>query len=58
MFAGKFELMKRSFESQRNLFTRMFSENEYVTRTTYKIVHKMAEIGKPFTDGLYIGNRK
>ncbi|CAI9740362.1 Hypothetical predicted protein [Octopus vulgaris] len=46
----KFKLMKRSLESQRNLFTRMFAENDSVTRTIYKIEHKMAERGKPFTN--------
>ncbi|XP_076323848.1 general transcription factor II-I repeat domain-containing protein 2-like isoform X1 [Tachypleus tridentatus] len=50
----KFESMKRVFESQKNLFTRKFAENESVTRTSYKIVHRMAERGKPFTDGNYI----
>lgn len=39
----KSESMKSGFESQRNLFTRKFAENESVTHTSYKIVHKMAE---------------
>ncbi|XP_076372709.1 general transcription factor II-I repeat domain-containing protein 2-like isoform X1 [Tachypleus tridentatus] len=55
-FSGKFhseksESMKRVYESQKNLFMRKFAENESVTRTSYKIVHRMAEQGKPFTDG-------
>ncbi|XP_042204155.1 general transcription factor II-I repeat domain-containing protein 2-like [Homarus americanus] len=50
----KYESMKRGLETQRNLFTRKFAENESVTRTRYKIVHKMAERGKPFTDGNFI----
>ncbi|XP_076335740.1 general transcription factor II-I repeat domain-containing protein 2-like [Tachypleus tridentatus] len=50
----KFESMKRVFEYQKNLFTRKFVENESVTRTNYKIVHRMAERGKPFTDGNFI----
>ena len=50
----KYESMKRGLETQRNLFTRKFSENESVTHTSYKIVHKMAERGKPFTDGNFI----
>ncbi|KAF2346708.1 hypothetical protein FHG87_022536, partial [Trinorchestia longiramus] len=36
------------------LFTRKFAENESVTRTSYKIVQKMADRGKPFTDGNFI----
>ncbi|XP_076342944.1 EPM2A-interacting protein 1-like [Tachypleus tridentatus] len=43
--------MIRVFESQKNLFTRKFAENKSVTRTSYKIVHRMAERGKPFIDG-------
>ena len=50
----KYESMKRGLETQRNLFTRKFAENESVTRTSYKIAHKMAERGKPFTDGNFI----
>ena len=46
--------MKRGLETQRNLFTRKIAENESVNRTSYKIVHKMAERGKPFTDGNFI----
>ncbi|XP_076354147.1 general transcription factor II-I repeat domain-containing protein 2 isoform X1 [Tachypleus tridentatus] len=43
--------LKHVFESPKNLFTRKFAQNESVTRTSYKIVHRMAERGKPFTDG-------
>ena len=50
----KYESMKRGLETQRNLFTRKFAENESVTRTSYKIVHKMADRGKPFTDGNFV----
>ena len=32
----------------------MFAENESVTCTGYKIVHKIAEQGKPYTDGNFI----
>ena len=39
----KYESMKRGLETQRNLFTRKFAENESVSRTSYKIVYKMAE---------------
>ncbi|XP_076343055.1 general transcription factor II-I repeat domain-containing protein 2-like isoform X1 [Tachypleus tridentatus] len=46
--------MIRVFESRKNLFTSKFAENESVTRTSYKIVHRMAERGKPFTDGKFI----
>ena len=59
MFSGKlhsekFELMKRSIESQRNLLTIIFAENKSVNRTNYKIGHKMAKQGTPFTDGVYV----
>ena len=50
----KYESMKRGLKAQTNLFTRKFAENESVTRTSYKIVHKKAERGKPFTDGNFI----
>ena len=46
--------MKRGLETQRNVFTRKFAENESFTRTSYKIMHKMAERGKLFTDGNFI----
>ena len=46
--------MKRSFESQRNLLTRMFTESESVTCTSYKIMHTIAKRGKLFTDGNFI----
>ncbi|XP_076354394.1 general transcription factor II-I repeat domain-containing protein 2-like [Tachypleus tridentatus] len=46
--------MKRAFESQKNLFTKKFAENESVTCTSYKTVHRMAERGKPFTDSNFI----
>ncbi|XP_076336375.1 general transcription factor II-I repeat domain-containing protein 2-like [Tachypleus tridentatus] len=46
--------MKHVFESQKNLFTRKFTENDSVTRTSYKIMHRMAERGKPVTDGNFI----
>ena len=48
------ESMKRGLETQRNLFKRMFVENESVTRTSYKKVQMMAEHGKPLTDGKLI----
>ncbi|XP_076057518.1 general transcription factor II-I repeat domain-containing protein 2-like [Oratosquilla oratoria] len=50
----KYESMKRCLETHRNLFTRKFAENESVIRTSCKIVHKMAERGKPFTDSNFI----
>ena len=39
----KYESIKHGLETQRNLFKRKFAENESVTRTSYKIVRKMAE---------------
>ncbi|XP_029639706.1 general transcription factor II-I repeat domain-containing protein 2-like [Octopus sinensis] len=50
----KFESMKRSLESQRNFFTKKFVENESIIRVRCKIVNKLAERGKPFTDGNFI----
>ena len=37
-----------------NLFTSIFAENESVTCTTYKMVHKMADRRKLFTGGNFI----
>ena len=31
-----------------------FAENEFVSRARYKIVQKMTERGKPFTDDSFI----
>ena len=50
----KFESMKHGLESQRNLFTKQIAENESITRASYKIVNRMVERGKPFTDGKLI----
>ena len=50
----KFQSMKRSLQCQRNFFTQQFTENKFVTRTSYKIVQKINGRGKPFTDGSYI----
>ena len=47
----KFQSMKRSSQCQKNLFTQQFTENQSVTRTRYKIVQKIIERGKHFTDG-------
>ena len=52
--ADKFELMKSSFEYQRNLLKKTFYENESFTLTSYQIMYKMAEPGKSFTDGNFI----
>ena len=46
--------MKRSLQCQRNLFTQQFIENQFVTRTKYKIVQNIIEREKPFTDGSHI----
>ena len=49
----KFQSMKRNLQSQRGLFVKKFTENESISRTSYKIVQKIVEQGKPFTDGNY-----
>ena len=49
----KFQSMKPSFQWQGNIFSQQFTENESVTRTSYKIVQKIIKRGKPFTDGSY-----
>ena len=46
--------MKRNLQGQRSLFVKKFTENESITRTSYKIVQKIIERGKPFTDGNYV----
>ena len=46
--------MKCSLQCQQNLFTQQFTEIESVTCTTYKIVQKIIEQEKTFTDGSYI----
>ena len=58
-FTGKprsyiIESTKRSLDTQRSLFMKKFAENEFVTRARYKIVQKMTERGKPFTDDSFI----
>jgi hypothetical protein len=32
----------------------MFADNEFVTKTSYKIVHKMAQRENPFTDSNFV----
>ncbi|XP_077974754.1 general transcription factor II-I repeat domain-containing protein 2-like [Styela clava] len=54
MRSDKYESMRRSLESQRKLFTKKFAENETVNHASYKIVTKLVERGKPFTDGAFI----
>ena len=54
LLSDKFDIMKRVRQSQGNLF--MLDEYVFVTRTSYKIVLKMAERGKPFTDGNFLIN--
>ena len=49
----KFQSMKRNLQGQRSLFVKKFTVNESITRTSYKIVQKIIERGKPFTDGNY-----
>ena len=46
--------MKPNFQGQRSLFVKKFTENESITRTSYKTVQKIIEWGKPFIDGNYI----
>ena len=48
----KFQSMKRNLQGQKNLFVKKFIGNESITRTSYKIVQKIIEQGKPFTDGI------
>ena len=50
----KFQSMKRNLLGQRSLFVKKFTENESITRTSYKIVQKIIERGKPFIDGNYV----
>ena len=50
----KFQSMKRNLQGERSLFVKKFTENESTTRTSCKIVQKIIEQGKPFTDGNYI----
>ena len=50
----KYDSMKRGLESQRNLFTKNFAENEFVARKHCEIVQRMAERRKPFTDFNFI----
>ena len=49
----KFQSMKLNLLGQRSLFAKKLTENESITRTSYKIVQKIVERGKPFTDGNY-----
>ena len=49
----KFQSMKRNLQDQRSLFAKKITENESITRKSYKIVQKLVERGKPFTDGNY-----
>ena len=46
--------MKLNLQGQRSLFVKKLTENASITRTSYKIVQKIVERGKPFTDGNYI----
>ena len=46
--------MKLNLQGQRSLFVKKFTENKSITRTSYKIVTKIVERGKPLTDGNYI----
>ena len=50
----KFQSMKRNLQGQRSLFVKKFTKNESIIRTSYKIVQKIIERGKPFTDGNYV----
>ena len=50
----KFQSMKLNLQGQKSLFLKKFTENESITRTSYKIVQKVVERGIPFTDGYYI----
>ena len=50
----KFQSIKRNLQGQISLFVKNFTENESITRTSCKIVQKVIERGKPFTDGNYI----
>ena len=43
--------MKRNLQGQRSLFVKKITENESITRTSYKIVQKIIEREKPSTDG-------
>ena len=49
----KFQSMKRNLQGQKSLFVKKFTVSESITRTSYKIVQKIIERGKPFTDGNY-----
>ena len=50
----KFQSMKRNSQGPRSLFVKRFTENESITLTSYIIVQKIIERGKPFTDDNYI----
>ncbi|KAK4877398.1 hypothetical protein RN001_009904 [Aquatica leii] len=47
----KFESMKRGLKSQQFLFKKVNSEQEAVTRASFRVAHSIAKHGKPFTDG-------
>ncbi|XP_066471476.1 EPM2A-interacting protein 1-like isoform X1 [Tiliqua scincoides] len=46
-----FEIMQRNLLSQQAAFTQRKTENEALTRASYKIAYALAKRGKPFTDG-------
>ncbi|XP_039264551.2 general transcription factor II-I repeat domain-containing protein 2A-like [Styela clava] len=54
MRSDKYESTRRSLESLRKLFTKKFAENETVNHASHKIVTKLVEREKPFTDGAFI----
>ena len=44
-----FQSMERNLQGQKSLFVKKCTENKSITRTSYKIVQKIIEWGKPFT---------
>ncbi|XP_078084146.1 general transcription factor II-I repeat domain-containing protein 2-like [Mustelus asterias] len=47
----KFESMQRRLLSQQVFFTQKITENEALTRASYKLAYGLAKRGKPLTDG-------
>ena len=54
LLTEKFQLMKRIFAVSKKSDVKKSTKSETVTRTSFKIVQKIIEREKPFTDGNHV----
>ena len=52
----KIEHLKKSIRKQQSVFTTYKKNSELMTKLSFKLCERMAEKGKPFSDGEFIKN--